>query len=386
MHYWPEFMANISGGLAQKQDYASQIGLNITFDLEKIFGLKGGSIVFAGTQRSGRRLSTDVFADNVYTPAQIYGGGGNVIFHLIYFYYQQMWMNERIRWIIGRYAVGPDYDFSMLLCSFTGLAVCGQPRSTTLLDGYASWPSTAWGTNIKIRPTKDTFIVPGIFTSEKQHGGTAGTNWYSAEGVSLVGEAGWEPEFGADRLKGHYKIGMLWDGSPRKYNWPSRETGVPGTRHGQTMSWIMVDQMIWRHGDYAPAGLMLIGGFTHVVASVSTISNQWYAGFLDFGMIRSRPYDGFGLVFSKFYYGKRVKAVYQPPVNHQTPLSSLSGIDGLAVHPLYSTHETVMEVIYRAKITNGLFITPEFQYFWRPGGTGRVKNSPIVGFDMRVLF
>lgn len=385
IHYWPEFMANMAGGLRQKADYAHQIGFSATFDLEKLVGLKNTSIVFAGAERAGRRLSTDVFADNVYNPSQIYGGGGNVLFHLIYFYLQKTWMNNRIRWIIGRYATGPDYDASMLLCSFSGGALCSQPRASTLINGYASWPSTAWGTNIKIRPTRDTFIVPGVFTSEAQHGGTAGTNWHSATGVSLIGEAGWEPEFGEDRLNGHYRIGMMWDSTPFPYNWASRETGVHGSRHGQMMQWIMVDQMIWRHGNYSTAGLMLIGGFTHLTSSVSTISDQWYAGFLDFGLIPSRPYDGFGLVFSKFYYGKKVTAAYQPFMTRRR--MSLTAVDDLVQQrPLMSTHETVMEAIYRIKVTNGIIFTPEFQYFWRPGGTGKVKNAPLLGFDMRVFF
>ena len=380
MAYWPQFAANLSGGLKQKQDYAHQISFMSTFDLDHILGWKGASLVFSGAERAGRRLSTDVFADNVYNPSQIYGGGGNVLFHLIYFYFQKTWANDRFRWIIGRYATGPDYNASMLLCTFEGGAVCSQPRASTLINGYASWPSTAWGTNIKFRPTKDTYVVPGLFTAESQHGGTAGTNWYSATGVSLLGEVGWEPELGPKRLTGHYKIGIMWDASPHAYNQLSNATGASGSRRGQMMTWGAVDQMLWRHGNYATAGFIALGGYTHLTSSVSTISDQWYAGFADFGMFRSRPFDGFAFLYTEFKYGKNIQAQYQPQV------ISLPGFGGTFQTPLLSTHESVMEVLYRIRVTKGLYFSPEFQYFWRPGGTGKIKNSPILGFDMRVFF
>ncbi|WP_159103426.1 carbohydrate porin [Asaia prunellae] len=386
MEYWPQFFANLAGGLDQKQDYAHQISFLANTDLDRIFGWKHASLVFSGAERAGRRLSTDVFADDVYNPAQIYGGGGNVLFHLVYFYFQKSWDDERFRWIIGRYATGPDYDASMLLCTFGGGAVCSQPRLTTTINGYASWPSTAWGTNLKFRPTKDTYVVPGIFTSEAQHGGTAGTNWNSATGVSLYNEIGWEPELGRNRLSGHYKIGMMWDSSPHAYNRLVTDPAPPGSRKGQLMEWVAMDQMLWRHGTYATAGLIALAGYTHTTASIAPLSDQWYVGMVDFGMIRSRPYDGFGFLFTSMRYGANVQARYQPYYNVAPAMITMPGLGGGFQTPLVSSRQAVMEILYRVHISRGLYFSPEFQYFWRPGGTGRVKSAPILGFDLRVFF
>ena len=376
--YWSQFAANITGGTAKHQDYAHQIGMNSTFDLEKIMDVKNTKIFFAGAERAGRNLGMDALGNNSFRPTQIYGGGGNVLFHLVYFYLQKTWAHEKIRWIIGRYAVGADYDSTMLHCTFEALAICSQPRATTFVPAYASWPSTAWGTNVKVRPTPDTYIVPGIFASNPKRGGTAGTAWENASGVTLVNELGWEPEFGEGRLSGHYKLGVLWDSSPYQYN-NAANTLHLGNRHGLMMEWAAFDQMVWRHGSYQTAGLMLLGGYTHVTSAVTQLSDQVYVGVVDFGIIRSRSYDGFGMEFSQGRYGKNFAAEVQPDPEHNI------GYRGLWQRPVLASKERIFELTYRIHAARGIYFSPEYQYIWRPGGGGYVKNASVIGFDLRMF-
>ncbi|WP_264884128.1 carbohydrate porin [Swaminathania salitolerans] len=376
--YWSQFAANISGGTAKHQDYAHQIGLNIGFDLDRIMGVSNTKLFFSGTERAGRNLGYDALGDNTFRPTQIYGGGGNVLFHLIYFYIQKSWADDRLRWIIGRYAVGPDYNFSMLNCTFGALAICGQPRATTFLPGYVSWPSTAWGTNVKVRPTPDTYIVPGLFVSNPKRGGTAGTAWGDASGVTLVGEMGWEPEFGPHEDSGHYKIGILWDSSSYRYN-NARNTLDLGSRKGILMTWAAFDQMIWRHGSYQTAGLILLGGYTHVTSAITQISDQAYVGLIDFGAIKSRPYDGVAVEYSQGRYGANFAAAYQPSY-FQGPLYAQS-----QGRPVMASLERIFEVTYRIHVARGVYFSPEYQRIWRPGGGGYVKDASVFSFDLRVF-
>jgi len=378
---WSEYTANVSGGLRRTGDYAGQVGLEVDLDWDKIAGVPGLTTTFTAVQRSGRRLATDALADNYYNPAQIYGGGGNVLVHVVYLFAKKVWLNERITLIAGRYAVGANYDSTPLQCLYMGLAICSQPRITTQTDGYASWPSTAWGAMLRLRPTPTTYIQPALFETSPLKGGTAGTDWGGDHitGVTVPVEVGYEPLFGPQRLDGHYKAGFMWDSSFHYYTTVDGNHNLGG-KHGQLMDWVAFDQMLWRNGPYNNSGFIILGGYTHVEGATSPLSDESYAGFQDVGQIKSRPFDAFGMAFSHFQYGSNVKAVYQPLIGGQDPLGgSLSEPE-----TLLSTHTNVLEVVYSLHVLDGIDVAPEYQYIWRPGGTSAVRNASILGVNMHI--
>jgi len=378
---WSEYAANVSGGRRRAGDYAGQVGLEVDLDWDKIAGIPGLTTTFTAVQRSGRSLGTDALADNYYNPAQIYGGGGNVLVHVVYFFAKKVWLNERITLIAGRYAVGANYDSAPLQCLYMGLAICSQPRITTQTDGYASWPSTAWGAVLRLRPTSTTYIQPGIFETSPSKGGTAGTDWGGDHitGVTVPVEAGYEPLFGPQRLDGHYKIGFMWDSSYHYYT-TIRANDALGGRHGQLMSWVAFDQMLWRNGPYNNSGFIVLGGYTHINGRTSPLSDQAYAGFQDVGQIKSRPFDAFGAAVTHFQYGTNVKAVYQPSIGAKDPLGgSLNELE-----TLLSSHTNVLELVYSVHVLDGIDVAPEYQYICRPGGTSAVRNASILGVNMHI--
>ncbi|WP_264996238.1 carbohydrate porin, partial [Kozakia baliensis] len=363
--YWGQVMANVTGGMHKKQDYASQETISTNFDMNKLLGWENTSIILRTDQRAGRSLGTDALGDSMFTPAQIYGGGGNVIQKLVYFYLQKTFLKERLRWIIGRYAVGPDYDFSLLGCTFSNVTICGQPRLTTQLAGYASSPGSAWGSNLKFRPTPDSYIAIGLYNSNSKKGGTAGTNWYQSDGLVTAAEFGWEPQLGEDRLMGHWKAGILYDTSGYNYNDVSLDR-----KHGELLNYIAFDQMLVRNGKFESTGVILMGGWGHSTESISPLAEQDYVGLIDYGQIKSRPLDGFGIYWWRYRYGKNFPAFYQP--------QNMSG------RTLMATEQSGIELTYRIRVVQGVYFSPDYQYAWRPGGTGKIRNASIIGFDMRV--
>lgn len=376
---WSEFAGNISGGTRKAQDFAGQVAIEVDLDWEKILNIPDFTTTITAVQRHGRRLSTDALQDGVVNPQQIYGGGGNVLIHLVYFYAQKKWLHERIILTAGRYAPGPDFDSSPLQCLVMGQATCSQPRATTLTDGYSSWPGTVWSMVLRVRPTKPTYITLGAYETSPLKGGTAGTDWGGDHitGATLAIGGGYEPVFGAHKLNGHYKIGMLWDTSRHAYN--EVDTDAPTRwRHGQMISYIAFDQMLMRNGQYSDSGLIILGGYTHVTSGISVISDQAYVGIEDVGQFAGRPRDALGLTWSALRYGPNIKSIWQP--EHGVVL-----LDPLAPdRPFLASRESIFDATYNVHVGEGIDIAPDFQYFWRPGGSGRVKNAAILGINAHV--
>lgn len=376
---WSEFAGNLTGGTRKAQVFAGQVAMEVDLDWGKIFNIPDFTTTITVVQRHGRRLSTDALQDGVVNPEQIYGGGGNVVIHLVYFYAQKKWLHGRIILTAGRYAPGPDFDSSPLQCLVMGQATCSQPRATTLTDGYSSWPGTAWSAVLRVRPTKPTYITFGAYETSPLKGGTAGTDWGGDHitGVTLALGGGYEPVFGRHRLNGHYKAGLLWDSSPHAYNDATTDTPTRW-RHGQMISYVAFDQMLMRNGHYSDSGLIVLGGYTHVTSGISIISDQAYVGVENVGMFAGRPRDALGLTWSVLRYGPNVKSIWQP--GQGTIL-----LDPLSPNkPLLASRESIFDATYNVHVSNGIDIAPDFQYFWRPGGSGRVKNAAVLGVNAHV--
>jgi porin len=51
------------------------------------------------------------------------------------------------------------------------------------------------------------------------------------------------------------------------------------------------------------------------------------------------------------------------------------------------SHETVLELTYRlALLKSALYLQPDLQYVFRPGGTGRISDALVLGAQVAVNF
>ena len=89
---------NPSGGREQGATQASSTELSLLFDLNRIAGLKGGSVFMSMSQRWGNRLSSE-YVGNVFPEQQIYGFE---TFRVIDVSYQQQLLNDRVELRLGR--------------------------------------------------------------------------------------------------------------------------------------------------------------------------------------------------------------------------------------------------------------------------------------------
>jgi hypothetical protein len=118
-----DLAGNPTGGRSQGATAPSSVELSLFFDLEKIFGLKGGSIFGSFSERWGHSLSAK-YIGNTFSTQQIFGFQ---TYRVIDVSYQQKLFEDRVELRLGRFAVTDDFLVSPYNFGFMQNAFCGNP-------------------------------------------------------------------------------------------------------------------------------------------------------------------------------------------------------------------------------------------------------------------
>ena len=158
-----DIAGNVTGGKSQGVTEAGNLGLNLFFDLEKLAGLSGGSFLVSMSQRWGTSLSQE-HVGNVFTIQQVYGGQ---TFHLIDVAYEQMLLDDRVTFRLGRIAAGDDFLVSPYNWLFMQNAFDGNPVGIFFNSpGMTAYPNATWGALVKVKPTQRTYIMGGVYNGD----------------------------------------------------------------------------------------------------------------------------------------------------------------------------------------------------------------------------
>jgi porin len=98
-------LGNPSGGKQQGFTQASNLGLDVRLDLDRLFGLTGGSFDVSFSERFGESLSQQDIG-NVFTVQQVLGGD---TYKLVNVSYEQRLLDDRVQFKVGRIGAGDDF-------------------------------------------------------------------------------------------------------------------------------------------------------------------------------------------------------------------------------------------------------------------------------------
>ena len=118
-----DFAGNPSGGRSQGATAPSSVELSLFFDLEKMWGLKKGSIFASFSERWGDSLSLTEIG-NVFSTQQIYGFQ---TYRVIDLSYQQELFDDHMELRLGRFPAMDDFLVSPYNFGFMSNAFCGNP-------------------------------------------------------------------------------------------------------------------------------------------------------------------------------------------------------------------------------------------------------------------
>ena len=394
LDYLSETAGVVSGGRRTGADYAQQVALQADLDWGKLAAIEGLSTHIAIVQRAGRSASADYLDEQSTHVQQIYGSGGDVLAHLSYLYAEQSRWGGAVDLEAGRLDVGQDFDTSPLYCEFMTLSICPSPRSLSLESGFTIFPAATWGGRIRVRPVSIAYLQAGLYQVRSQYGGRSGWDWSTGDtsGGYFPVEAGLVPQFGPDRLVGHYKFGFTWNTS-RLPDLAVAQSGAPITQAGQTgrgdqgqaSYYVALDQMILRTGKTGTDGVILLAGYTHEDRHTSVLDQQAYGGIFASGVIPGRPDDNIGFEATWLETSPNLSATQEREAAMGQTLST--GLNSLTLPPAgVQSHETVYEARYDFVPRSGLHFMPDLQYVVRPNATARTANATVLGLQVTVDF
>lgn len=364
-----DLAGNPSGGRSQGVTAPTSVELSLIFDLDKIFGLNGGSIFTSFSERWGRSLSAD-YIGNVFSSQQIYGFQ---TYRVIDVSYQQKLLNDLIELRIGRFATTDDFQVSAYNAGFVSNAFCGNPFGI-LLDapGMTAYTGT-WAALVKVNPTPRSYVMAAVYN------GDPGIRANAHHGLDLslngpafsIMEAGYQVNGlpGDSQLLGNYKLGAWYDASTLS----DFQSGA--ARNGSWGLYAMFDQVLVPFGSPGSnSGFGIFGSITVAPEShIQQLPFFFTAGFAARGMFENRPRDTIELGVAAGYFSN--------DLGHARQMGELPGPPG------GQDYEKVAELTYRFDLNGGaFFVQPDVQYIVHPGGSGDIKNATVLGVQLGINF
>jgi porin len=384
LSYTSETAGNVSGGTRRALDYADQRALEVDIDWQKLAGITGFATHLVIVNRAGNNTST-AFGDNLLPVQEIYGAGGNVALHLVYFYGEETLLHGALDISAGYFPVGTNFAASPLNCNFMQNALCGNPKELPGGDaGFSAWPDATLGGQVRVKPTATTYVQFGLFGVDPyiytnpldQSGFNITPSEY--DGVEVPVEVAWEPSFGPDHLVGHYKLGLGYDSAPYAQFLGSVPGEAGPDARNRVQFWALADQMFLRQGKGDSAGLIGLAGYIHSNPDTTVYQDEAFVGMVDQGFWRARPEDTVGLLFIYQTVSGQLTQAEQQEEEFGLPYSNeATGVQ---------THEEVLEANYDIHVFRGVNLEPDFQYVIHPNAQTSIANAVVFGLKANVEF
>ncbi len=400
-----EFMGNVSGGYKQGSVYDGQTTLTVQVDMEKAFGLKGGTFNISALDIHGHGLS-NAYLGNLQT---VSGASDSTATRLWELWYQQSFADGAFDVKLGQQAVDQDFINSSNSAMFYN-TMMGWPMlpSADLYAGGPASPLSALGVRVHVQATDEIGFLAGVFDDNPPGGPfnndsqlrgltRSGLNFGLRTGALFIAEVQYllnQKAPGADKLPDGLptalKFGFYADTGDfydQRYDTngvslaSARSNGTPRKLSGNSAVYALLDQGLWRA---APDSPRLLSVFARVLTAPSDrnlIDTSVDGGVTLAAPLPGRDDDMAGLGFGYAHVSSRA-AGYDQDVrlgNSLTPVRS---------------SEWFLEATYQAAITPWLQLQPDVQYVIRPGGgvlnplqpTQKIKDELVFGLRANITF
>jgi porin len=378
--YKGEFATNVSGGARKLATENGQFAFTGALDMDKIAGIKGGTLQGTITYRNGDDLSSRAGLGVLQQVQEVYGRGQT--WRLTELFYQQRLANDHVIIKAGRFPAG---DFNVFDCDFMNLTFCGAPAGNITGNYWYNWPIAQWSGWVKFR-SDNVFLKLGA--NEDNRNNLDNSFFFSRghpHGVILHAEAGWTPTFGGGKLPALIKAGywhtsgndpdVLLDVNHQPFALTGQgaliRTGQYGMYlQGQIQLTGEAKRDIVSDTFTRVRGLNAFFNLTRGDPKTATQLDQETVGLYYNAPFASRPKDQMGFAVGRTGYNGRAA---------ETLLLETPGSDKPKA-------EYVGEIFYAAAIIPGLSVRPNVQYIVDPGGFSRATDVVILGTRFDVNF
>lgn len=358
------YQLNLNGGLATHRHsgrYAGSYDLEVEADLERLLGLRGGSVyaLVEGSWSEGLSAASLGNAFGVNDDA-----AGNRSIDVTELWYEQAFLDGRLRFRLGKVDLTGGFECRGCPVCFDGNAYANDETAQFLNAALVNnptvpFPDNGLGVVVYLEPFEGGYVSAGAADARADASQTGfRTAFHDADDFFGIFETGVVLAIPSANgsLIGGYRAGFWYDPQPK-----ARFNGRGDTRDDVGF-YLSFDQTLLKENadadDTQGLGAFFRYGFAH--SDVNEIRTFWSGGAQYQGLIPSRDDDVLGIGFAT---GRMV------------------GAAGYG-----RSYETVLEVYYSMQITGWLRVAPSFQYVWHPGAVRGVGDAFVVGFRVQMAF
>ncbi|MFC1643762.1 carbohydrate porin [Candidatus Omnitrophota bacterium] len=387
--YVCDVLGNVSGGKDKGVRYDHSMGLDINMDLEEMADMEGLQFHVSGLYRAGRNLSTDVIG-NKFTTSSIFG---HEQFRFYSLYLEQSLFEDKLNIRAGRMGAADDFTQSDIYWLYVNNAIDGCPISIPLNFAYPVYPTATWGIRSKVHLTDTFYATTGIYDADPAVGRD---EYYGldfslrlSQGILAMQEFAFTPntEKGATGMPGHYKVGgfvlsgrfddLYSDASGAAY---VLSGNAPRKHKANYGLYFHADQMLYREKpaseEEVPSdqGLSAFGVVTLAPSNTNMFPFFFDGGVFYKGLIPGRDEDvtAFGIAYGRWSQD----ITYREQTNND--------VLGLSVDP--PKYELMLEFTNKIQITEWMFLQPDMQLIFHPGGTSKIPTAYVIGSRFGVSF
>lgn len=294
---------NIDGGERRRSEYAGQLTIGASMDLNRIAGVEGGTFQLIVNNRHGRNLNATAGLELLQQPQAIFGAGQ--IWRLSQAFYRQRLGAAEIK--LGRMSIGED--FGTAPCFFESLYFCGIVPGHITPGYWYNPPVGVWGARVRASDRLG-YTQVGVYERNptnlrEDRGfylGTAGQT-----GALVPIERAIAVNLGGNPARpGLYKIGIWYDTSISddlvrdRFGGNALLSGSPlAQARGRWGGYVVARQQVLAAGPDGSGAVSVFASATLADGRTNLIRSIMVAGATWSGVVARRPRDEFGVAIGR---------------------------------------------------------------------------------------
>jgi len=376
---------NPIGGLKKHATYAGFFDLAASLDFEKMFGVKGLTLLISNCIASGQNLSN--YIGNFFGVQEVFASGN---YYLTELRFSKAAFNDKIVFEIGRLFAGDVFATNEFWQYYLSASVNDKLDLGANIV-FPAYNITSWASRLIFEPNDNWQFFAGIYNDNHEiedtnkHGFCFKLNLDDA--CLSIGQIIYKHDkYPEDKgYPGSIAIGGYYQSS--KYPYLSDPTKFKRGNYG---FYLIFDQMIFKNkwpeykgpsylrskAKYAekskypyhrqvvypkdnPMGLTFwFGSYFAPDQNINTLIYQIAMGLIYQSIFSSRQYDVSAFCFSMGKFSDK----------------------------LNQKREYIFELNHRFQINQWFYFTPDFQYILKPSGKSNISNAFVLGIESSINF
>lgn len=368
--------------------YADVFVLASFLETEKLFGWHGGYFTVSAMELNGSNLSQKNIG-NIFPVQETYAVE---TIHFNEFSYEQKLLEDHASIKCGRIVAGNEFSISPLAFLYMNSGINGNPEALWLNGRMSTYYNAVWGSRLKLELPHATVARLGAYQVTPSSRNGLNWNFYPENGVMLLAQYGWSPEFFQPSPQENPLI--LSRGKEPSYN-----PALSSTNHATSQGFM---GHYWMGGYYSTAEY---AQFNSSTSAASAFGLYWHA---DQVVYKTHAGSNEGLILWSDYvlcpqenistlpFQVNGGAIYTGLLpGRENDFTTLGIIYGDFSHNYASaqqqngngspTYELVFESGYRINLTKYSYVQPDMQWITHPSGLGSIPNAFVLGAEIGVV-